>query len=432
MTELHNDKQKLEHQQRLLHAVDKTAEILLAAIDEETFEESVLQGMGIIARCLNVDRGYIWQNITVGGVVYYAMRFEWQDDLGRQTNPVENKAVYPYTHIPGWEAKFLRNECVNGSMDDLTKEEQQRLQPHGMVSVFAIPVFLRNYFWGWVSFDDCRQKRSITDNDMSILRSVGLMLANAINRNDMSVKVRDAQKQRTNLLDTVNNVANILLQAEVDEFEDAMRRCMKMMGEAVNADRVYIWRNHTGDDGRLYSTQLYEWSEGAAPQQSNEYTIDIPYDDNAPGWEETLSSGRCINGLVRDMDPVAQAQLSPQGIMSILVLPVFLRDVFWGFVGFDDCHSERIFTENEESILRSGSLLIAHALLRNDLTLSLRDAAAELESALEEAQAASKAKSNFLSNMSHEMRTPMNAIIGMTQIGKTAKTIEKKIMLLKK
>ena len=38
----------------------------------------------------------------------------------------------------------------------------------------------------------------------------------------------------------------------------------------------------------------------------------------------------------------------------------------------------------------------------------------------------SKAKSSFLSMMSHEMRTPMNAIIGMTAIGKSSTDIERK------
>jgi hemerythrin-like metal-binding protein len=46
--------------------------------------------------------------------------------------------------------------------------------------------------------------------------------------------------------------------------------------------------------------------------------------------------------------------------------------------------------------------------------------------ALVQAVRASKAKGDFLSNMSHEMRTPMNAIIGMTAIGKNAKDTEKK------
>ncbi|MCL2720601.1 MAG: ATP-binding protein [Treponema sp.] len=50
----------------------------------------------------------------------------------------------------------------------------------------------------------------------------------------------------------------------------------------------------------------------------------------------------------------------------------------------------------------------------------------------QDAEVASKSKSNFLSNMSHEMRTPMNAIIGMTIIGKKADDIMQKNHALNK
>jgi len=43
-----------------------------------------------------------------------------------------------------------------------------------------------------------------------------------------------------------------------------------------------------------------------------------------------------------------------------------------------------------------------------------------------DAEAASKAKGLFLSNMSHEMRTPLNTVIGMASIGKKSTAIERK------
>ena len=50
----------------------------------------------------------------------------------------------------------------------------------------------------------------------------------------------------------------------------------------------------------------------------------------------------------------------------------------------------------------------------------------ELIVAKELAEKGNQAKSDFLSNMSHEMRTPMNAIIGMSTMAKQAETAEKK------
>jgi len=225
-------------------------------------------------------------------------------------------------------------------------------------------------------------------------------------------------EQRDRLFIAVNNAVTYLLQAEVDEFENALWRSMGVLADAVNTDRVRLWRNYR-KDGKLYCTQLYEWSEGAEPSQGSKITIEVPYKENLPGWEEKLTRNECINNIVREMSEPEQERFVPQGILSLLIVPVFLHNDFWGFVGFNDCHRERLFTANEESILRSASLLITNALLRNEMTQ-------ELTAAVDKAFAANQAKSQFLSSMSHEIRTPLNAIVGMTMIGKSASSIEKK------
>jgi len=199
-----------------------------------------------------------------------------------------------------------------------------------------------------------------------------------------------------------------LLQSPIEDYTENLYRCMGMMAEAVGADRVYIWKNYTVN-GELYCSQICEWSEKVEPQHGSEYSNAISYSENIPEWEPILSSGGFINGEAQKMSPVSAALLSSRGILSIFVAPVFLMDQFWGFIGFDDCHRVRVFSDDEASILRSAGLLIANSMFKSDMTLKLKEA-------LEEAQKANYYKSIFLSNVSHEIRTPMNAIIGMGEL----------------
>ncbi|WP_010258631.1 ATP-binding protein [Treponema primitia] len=210
------------------------------------------------------------------------------------------------------------------------------------------------------------------------------------------------------LLYTINETAVMLLQAETNNFENDMWNGMDMIARCAGVDRMRIWQNHT-ENGELYCSQIYEWSGGADPQSGKPITMNVSYSKTIPGWEEKLSAGQSINGLARTLSPAEQAQLSPQGIVSILVIPVHFQERFWGFVAFDDCHKERIFTSDDESLLRSGGLLIANTILRNEMTH-------DIVQARELAIASAEAKSDFLANMSHEMRTPLNAIIGLSEL----------------
>jgi len=183
--------------------------------------------------------------------------------------------------------------------------------------------------------------------------------------------VEEAILRRDRLLGAANESARILLSSGGNGFDQAVWKALDFLGLAAEVDRVYVWKNHRGEDGRLYTTQVYEWSLGAEPQQGNELTVGIAFDEAIPTWEPTLTSGRCINSLVRDMPQSEQEQLAPQGIVSILVAPIMLENEFWGFIGFDDCHQERVWSDSEEGILKAAGLLIASAMMRENTASAL-------------------------------------------------------------
>ena len=72
------------------------------------------------------------------------------------------------------------------------------------------------------------------------------------------------------------------------------------------------------------------------------------------------------------------------------------------------------------------TLVKTHLDGKKQLIIYIRDLTEEkevltlLQEAVEKAESANETKSSFFANLSHEMRTPMNAIIGMTEIGKRA------------
>mgnify|MGYP004625060473 FL=1 len=103
-------------------------------------------------------------------------------------------------------------------------------------------------------------------------------------------------------------------------------------------------------------------------------------------------------------------------VMAIIIsfAAVFsVTAVFVGWIFLRQKQQQELQAEKEANLrLEQYNIQLTQA---NDEMRRAQDAAAE---ALQSAERASKAKTDFLSNMSHDIRTPMNAIIGITTLMK--------------
>ena len=192
-------------------------------------------------------------------------------------------------------------------------------------------------------------------------------------------QVMEDIQHRDLLLNTVNQAAAMLLESDGEEsIESVIMKSMELIGRSIAVDRVQIWRNETIDD-ELSFVHTYEWlSQVGAQQPPVPIGLHFPY-SSKPTWLELFMAGGYINAPYSELSADDQAFLKNYGIKSIVIIPLFLQDEFWGFFSVDDCEIERSFNEDEISILHSASLMMASALLRDEILTDIRTTAGRLD-----------------------------------------------------
>ncbi len=245
-------------------------------------------------------------------------------------------------------------------------------------------------------------------------------------------ETRDGDDDRGASADGGGQAARLLM-ADAYNFETGLRRVLAILGETTGADRVFIWTIHPGPDGgdeSLHFSRLYEWSGPEAPPLGPAEIRARPISSTMPEWLPLFQAGQTINVLTRDLHSPVRALLERRGVLSVLAAPILCHGRLWGFLTFDDCRDERVWSPAEVNISRATATLVGTAVqnrgvtdalaeARNDLekqSVQLAQAVSRANDLAEQAARASRAKGDFLANMSHEIRTPMNAILGLISL----------------
>ena len=201
------------------------------------------------------------------------------------------------------------------------------------------------------------------------------------------------------------------------DYESGYLDALEILGKSAEVDRVYIYEHKTDlDTGEMFFSIRYEWAADPSLSQLNDKSLQrLSYNRFKPlDLYEYFTNGLTMKFVIKDLRRDVQKVFIDQNIKSIILVPILVDDQYWGFIGFDECHSDRIWTDSEESLLITMSSTLGAVIKRDKFKEELLKKNKELDEAVIRAEKAVKAKGEFLALMSHEIRTPMNGVIGMT------------------
>ncbi|MBK7964028.1 MAG: PAS domain S-box protein [Bacteroidetes bacterium] len=233
-------------------------------------------------------------------------------------------------------------------------------------------------------------------------------------------KLAEVLTQRKNSL----NEAISLLSKELytdGEIIDSINLILPKIGEASQVNRIRIFRNSNVDtDGVLRAIHILEWNDGLFPSKlENDLLNNCNYTEIGFGrWLEVLGKGESIVGEVANFPKREQDVLLAQDILSMAVIPIFVGNKWWGFIGMEECRGARNWKSGVVELIQNISSLIGLALKRKQEYSILAENKAKYKAAFETmSEALVITDKNGIHINSNEAAKKLLGLIGKQKVG---------------
>ncbi|MCL2196607.1 MAG: ATP-binding protein [Treponema sp.] len=173
---------------------------------------------------------------------------------------------------------------------------------------------------------------------------------------------------------------------------------LRMIGEFMDIASILLYRK---ENNNILVCQD-EWINS---QLSIEKRIGdkVEFDENVISSINNLLTANERDLCIHSKDELLKRvdDLNRQNFKNYIITPIFVKGAVCAILIFSMDDEEKIWNESEMDLAVLAANIFSSVFERD---------------AIQHAEYLSRAKSEFLSRMSHEMRTPMNAILGMLQV----------------
>ncbi|TRX41479.1 PAS domain S-box protein [Flavobacterium restrictum] len=225
-------------------------------------------------------------------------------------------------------------------------------------SMLDIPIFINGNITGIISFEATFAKRKWDNEDINFARSIADIISLAI-ASQMQLDVEKKLKTKSDLLAEMALCTEVFLLSK--NIHEMFIETFEIMGKATKSDHLYYYEK---DFETNLISQKYKWSKNGVTLQIT--PLQNFTDDNLREIVLQANKKKAFKTIVRKQkDSFLKQLLVANEIKSILIVPIYFKGKFSGFIGMDDCENEKKWSEEEIFILQTLASNISSALERN-------------------------------------------------------------------
>lgn len=197
-----------------------------------------------------IDRSYVFQIEPNGKEM--SNTHEWcAKGVDSQMNRLQH---IPTNDLPWFYEKICRGDVVHipavSELPAEAREEKKEWQRENIKSLIVVPIICRGSLVGFTGFDSVREQRLWPEETISLLRVMGEIFANALERKRSAESLKESEGRYRTLFESANDA--IFLMRE-DVFVDCNSQTLAMFGcsrEEIIGQPPYRFSPPTQPDGR--------------------------------------------------------------------------------------------------------------------------------------------------------------------------------------